>query len=144
MIMRGLASEFRKNELGLASGHFGILMCLSRRGPLKLTELAERLEVSLPTMSNSVSTLAGRGWVTRQRDPGDRRVALATLTAEGKQVLRKIGVQAQKHVAQSLVHLSEEECKQLSTGLRRLRESYLKVFEADEGIDRSHHRGSCL
>lgn len=144
MIMRGLASEFRKNELGLASGHFGILMCLSQLGPLNLSELAERLEVSLPTMSNSVSTLAGRGWVARQRDPGDRRVTLVMLTAEGREVLHTIGVKARAHVAQSLTHLSEEECRQLSTGLKWLRESYLKTFEADEGIDRSDHRGSCL
>jgi len=144
MVMRGLASEFRKNELSLASGHFGILMCLSQQGPLNLSDLAERLEVSLPTMSNSVSTLAGRGWVARQRDPGDRRVALVTLTEEGRQVLRKIGIQAQKHVSRSLVYLSEEECRQLLVGLRRLRESYLKAFEEDEGIDRSDRRGSCL
>lgn len=128
MIMRGLASEFRKNELNLASSHFGVLLCLSQ-GVHNLGELAEHLEVSAPTMSNTVGILVRRGWVKRRRDPNDRRVALISLTPEGEDILRQMGKRATDHIEENLADLSDQECKQLVTGLRKLRSSYKR----DEG-----------
>jgi DNA-binding MarR family transcriptional regulator len=44
-----------------------------RGGPLTVTELASRLELTLPTVSGVLAELDRAGFVSRQPDPADRR-----------------------------------------------------------------------
>ena len=73
-LMRMIAAEIRRVE-GIAPAQFGLLS-MAQRCPRSLGELAEKQGVSLPTMSNSVSVLAERGWVTRLPSKSDRRVMI--------------------------------------------------------------------
>ena len=73
LVMRTVAAELRAAGEMPAPAHFGLLSMLSVR-PRKLTELASAQGVSLPTMSNSISAMAERGWVRRTAPEGDRRV----------------------------------------------------------------------
>ena len=64
--MRTVAAELRAAGELPAPAHFGLLsMLASQSTALTLTELAARQGVSLPTMSNTVSAMVGRGWVRR-------------------------------------------------------------------------------
>lgn len=86
-------------------------------GPHNLSELASSQSVSLPTMSNTVSTLFERGWVTRRRSERDRRIVLIELSESGRGVLEKIRMKAEKKMEIILSSLSNEECDQLLLGL---------------------------
>lgn len=108
--MRTIASDWRHNEHSPDPGHFRVLLILTE-GPTNLSTLAAKLEVSLPTMSNSISTLVERGWVLRRRDPEDRRRLLIEITERGCGVLEHIRDVAQAHVCRALQDLSEEECE---------------------------------
>ncbi len=129
--MRSLASDWRHMEHSPNEGHFRALIVLAR-GATNLSDLANKLEVSLPTMSNTITTLSERNWVVRRRDPDDRRRVLVELTPEGCEVLEYIRDFAEEHVAQTLAPLSEEECESVVHSLLLLS----RVF--DDG------NGSCI
>ena len=56
----------------LSPRHVAALQQL-RGGPLTVTELASRLELTLPTVSGVLADLDRAGFVSRQPDPADRR-----------------------------------------------------------------------
>ncbi len=123
LVMRTVAAELRR--AGQAPSHFRLLAMLAHRAS-NLSELAEKHAVSLPTMSNTISTLVERGWVKRTQAAHDRRQVLIELTPAGRTVLAAIRRQAEAHVAELLAPLSQSERKTLLAGLAILRE----VFEA--------------
>src|SRR5262247_1418739 len=87
LVMRAVAAELRAAGELPAPAHFGLLSLLSDR-PRMLTELASIQGVSLPTMSNSISAMVGRGWVKRGTpDESDRRVVMIEVTATGRAAL---------------------------------------------------------
>lgn len=58
-------------------------------GGLTASELAERLGVSLPTVSESVKSLESKGLLTRAPDPRHPRASLLTPTARGRRAATK-------------------------------------------------------
>jgi DNA-binding MarR family transcriptional regulator len=56
---------------------------------LRMQDLAARAVLSRTRVSRIVTELEGQGLVARRADPDDRRAWLATLTAEGRAVLRR-------------------------------------------------------
>jgi hypothetical protein len=81
--MRTVAAELRAAGEMPAPAHFGLLTMLGNQ-PRTLTELALLQGVSLPTMSNSISTMVQRGWVKRSSPARDRRVVLIEVTPLGE------------------------------------------------------------
>ena len=55
---------------------------------LRMQDLAARAVLSRTRVSRIVTELADAGYVERREDPADRRAWLATLTAEGRAVLK--------------------------------------------------------
>jgi DNA-binding MarR family transcriptional regulator len=118
-LMGWLASDLRKAEPNLTPGHFYALLVLSE-GACNLSDLASRLEISLPTMSNTVSRLLDRGWVTSNRDAADHRRLLIAMTDQGWGVLEAISEGAQRKAQELLDSLPAEECRRVSDGLEIL------------------------
>jgi DNA-binding MarR family transcriptional regulator len=58
--------------------------------PLTVKELAERMGLSLPGASRAADALLKRGWLTRQEDEHDRRMKRLAITADGRDVLRRV------------------------------------------------------
>ena len=72
LVMRTVAAELRAAGELPAPAHFPLLHMLSEQ-PRTLSELAAFRGVSLPSMSSSVTTLVGKGWIRRvTRDAGGR------------------------------------------------------------------------
>jgi DNA-binding MarR family transcriptional regulator len=72
---------------GIESWEFDVLAALRRAGePYELSpgRLLRETLVTSGTMTNRVDRLAGRGFVERYPDPGDRRGVIVRLTREGK------------------------------------------------------------
>ncbi|MCZ7575056.1 MAG: MarR family transcriptional regulator [Ardenticatenaceae bacterium] len=92
-------------------------MAALHRGPRSLSELATLHEVSAPTMSRLISTLVERGWVLRERDPGDRRQVILRLTPEGEAVWNTMSERSIKHLAETLAELTPAEQAGLGTAL---------------------------
>ena len=62
-----------------------------RTGGIRLTELAERAQLSLAATSELVNDLAALGYLTRRPDPADGRAKLIDLTERGRRLLADAG-----------------------------------------------------
>lgn len=124
LVMRTVAAELRSAGELPAPAHFGLLSVLAAQPhPVTLTELAARQGVSLPTMSNSVTALVGRGWV-RRTVGADRRQTKIEVTSQGRATVTRVGRSAEAHLAELLTPLDDRARQQLRDGLGIL----LQVF----------------
>jgi DNA-binding MarR family transcriptional regulator len=130
LIGRSMALQMRQTEHGLLPAHLGVLGLLLRR-PHIMSELANELCVSLPSMSNSVSILADRGWVARVRDPRDRRRVLVEITDEGRAMLQEIKALTLGHLVYLLESLSDQDHDRVLDGLRALENCFGLVMDGD-------------
>ena len=89
--------------------------------------LAEQQEVSMATISNTISTLVEKGWVTRTPSNKDRRTVQVELTPEGKKTLMDIHDQLETRVSTLFASLTPGELCQLEDGLHILK----KMLEGD-------------
>jgi DNA-binding MarR family transcriptional regulator len=60
-----------------------------RDGPLGVSELASRLDLTLPTVSGVLADLDRAGFVTRQPDPADRRRTIVQITPAQSALIRQ-------------------------------------------------------
>lgn len=91
VLLRDLAQEVvRRVAAGLAEGGFGdvrpahtaVFQHIDAEGT-RLTDLAERAQITKQSMGYLVDYLEDRGYVERRPDANDRRVALICLTDRG-------------------------------------------------------------
>lgn len=136
LVMRTVAAELRAAGEMPAPAHFGLLLILSVR-PRMLSDLASQQGVSLPTMSNSISAMVGRGWVRRVAPEGDRRVVMIDVTPMGRAALERVSRAAEAHLAVVIAPLDVPARRRLVGGLGVLR----KVFAgAPACMPRQGHR----
>ncbi|MDA8292350.1 MAG: MarR family transcriptional regulator [Actinomycetota bacterium] len=65
-----------------------VLHSLSRRGPMRLSDLLATEQIKQPALTSLVSKLEAAGLVSRRPDPTDGRAALVSLTSAGETVVR--------------------------------------------------------
>lgn len=112
-----------RRDAGLSHFEYSVLSHLSEapEGTRRMGELAHLSAGSLPRLSQVVTRLEKRGLVRRSPDPRDGRVTLATLTAEGREVV--VGA-APGHVAEVrrtvLDPLTRAQVRQLAVIGRRI------------------------
>ena len=92
-------------------------------GPLRLSDLADRMGLSPPTASRSVDALYELGLVERVPDPDDRRALRIDLTGAGKKLLAERKAKAQAAFAPAVAALSASERATLSRLLHRMTEA---------------------
>ena len=71
-------------ELGVYRGQNFVLSALAEQDGLAQSELAEKLLVRPPTISNTLERMEAVGWIERRIDPQDRRISRVYLTEAGK------------------------------------------------------------
>ncbi len=86
-------------------------------GPLTLSALARKREVSLQAASEHVQTLVIRGWVERTPDMTDRRQSLLTLTDEGARQLAQVREHVASHFTPLIARLPAKEAQAIHQGL---------------------------
>lgn len=126
LVMRIIAAELRRAAPHFDPPHLRLLSMLAHC-PCNLGELAEKHVVSPATISNSITTLEERGWVKRTRSSDDRRVVLAELTPEGREVLTSVHEHTDLHLAELLTWLSDDEYDTLLAGLAVLRKAFSRI-----------------
>ncbi|MCA9958215.1 MAG: MarR family transcriptional regulator [Anaerolineales bacterium] len=126
MLMRIMAAEFRQMQRALLPAHLSVMFILSQ-GSCNLSELAEQLAVSPPTMSNTVSKLVADGLVARTRSEQDRRIVQITLTATGQTLLHEIVTSMVARVTELLTSLSTAELQTIDQGLAALQHAFTGI-----------------
>lgn len=112
LVIRGVAVN---RDLSLTSA--AALSSLDRLGAQRITTLAASEGVSQPSMTQLIQRLEQRGLVSRTSDPGDGRVALVSLTSEGRAALAARRERNAGTIAALLAGLPEEDVRTLADGL---------------------------
>lgn len=93
------------------------LSSLDRQGAQRITTLATAHGVSQPSMTQLVQRLEQRGLVARGSDPADGRVALVSVTTEGRAALAERRQRSAGRIAQLLGDLPERDVQALADAL---------------------------
>jgi DNA-binding MarR family transcriptional regulator len=96
------------------------MVTVEEHGPLRLSELARREAVSVPTMSRVLTALDEQGLVVRTPDPQDARGVLVTLSGEGKRRLAEVRSHRTALVARRLGRLDTVQRATLAAALPAL------------------------
>ncbi len=120
MLMRKIGADMRCVGGGLAPSHLGLLGMLSHQDH-SVSELANLQTVTLATMSNTIASLAERGYLERVTPAHDRRVVQVSITPAGRQILADVHRLYEQRICELLDGLSPEELTQLDGGIRILR-----------------------
>ena len=102
---------------------FQLLGLLHDRGAMAQRELGETMGVDPSILVTLLNPLEIDGFVSRERDPADRRRHVVTLTADGRRCLES-AMRAQREAEDALfAGLGDDQRQQLSAVLVALRES---------------------
>jgi DNA-binding MarR family transcriptional regulator len=105
---------------GLSHGLLSTMAVIAKRGPLRLTDLAQLEGVSAPSMTRTVAELEARGYVVRSPDPVDgRAVLIAAADAGTAAVLDARSTRAQL-VAELLATLDTTDAAAIAAALPAL------------------------
>ena len=99
------------------------LMCmfaLAEHHQIRPSALAENLYVDLSTASRQLAALEAEGWVTRERDPDDRRAFLVRMTDEGRRVLHANMAARRAKLAELLTDWTEDDRRDFARLLGQL------------------------
>lgn len=100
---------------GLTPNQYNVLRILRGAGAAGCSsaEIGGRMVTRDPDLTRLLDALAGRGWLTRERDTRDRRVVLSRITPSGKALLKRLDrPMAAIHVRQ-LSHVGKAHLKVL-------------------------------
>jgi DNA-binding MarR family transcriptional regulator len=88
LVMRMIRREMRRRRSeGLSVPEFRAMIFLSRQPLASLTEVADHLGVTTPTVCALIDALVARNLVCREDSSVDRRKIVLTLTPEGQSIL---------------------------------------------------------
>ena len=113
------ARHLRSTEAGegLTPTELSILATISRRGSLRLTELAEIERVNPTMLSRIAGRLAEARLISREADADDRRAARVEATPAGRALHDRIRAQRRASLAAHLDELPEEDVHKLLDAL---------------------------
>ena len=96
------------------------LRAVGRLGPVSVGALSRAVSLSQPTVTGILVRLERAGLVRRERDAGDRRAVLSTITPQGGKLLREAPSLLQDRFVRELSRLEAWEQTQILSTLQRI------------------------
>jgi DNA-binding MarR family transcriptional regulator len=113
-----------------------VIACIGQHGPINVTTLADRIELSKGTVSKVSTKLLKEGWIRKTQLNDNKKEIYFRLTPSGKKLFfvhEQLHVKAQHQLYQFLERYSPEELNVL----KRLLSDGVGFFEAMERQDKS-------
>lgn len=101
-----------------------LLKCLANEGPMRSSELADRIESDPSTVSRQVAGLVKDGLLERRADPVDGRACLLVLTAQADVVLSEHNDIRLQHFTRMLSDWNERDLRKFASLLARFTHDY--------------------
>ena len=108
------------SQVGLNPGQPKILTILDGMGSCRQKDLANQCDIEPATVSRLLDGMEEMGLARREADLEDRRAVRVTITAEGKEMRRRMGAYMDAQERQALAGFSPEEQEQLKAYLARV------------------------
>lgn len=96
-------------ETHLPGSQSHLVFTLARRGPLKMSEIAQILGLTAGAVTAASDRLIDNGYVTRIRDKKDRRIVYLGITEEGKEMLQQLRAVGRTKMTEAFRHISDVE-----------------------------------
>ena len=120
-IIQSIRVEMRRGHgSDLSISQFRTLRFIQRNPDSSLTDLADQLGLSLPSVSKLVDGLVKKELISRQESPTDRRQLTLVLTRNGESIINSARASAKANLANILSCLSNEELKTVHQALELL------------------------
>ncbi|WP_399217328.1 MarR family transcriptional regulator [Streptomyces sp. SAJ15] len=100
------------------------LMLLDRYGDMRMSKLAELLDIDISVTSRHVAHIEARGWIERLPDPQDGRSRLLRATTDGEALLAQVTARYVDVLAERLGDWSDDDVGRLNELLVRLRAGF--------------------
>jgi DNA-binding MarR family transcriptional regulator len=113
----------------LGDRHISTLVSLAVAGPATVSELAERMDMSLAHASLVVGELAGAGLVERHHDERDRRRIIVSLSEKAKPAVAEMRNRHAAPLRRFLADLDDDEADRFISQLTTL----VAYLRGDEG-----------
>jgi DNA-binding MarR family transcriptional regulator len=122
VVMRTIRAELRRHRTAdLSIPQFRTLAFIDRNADASLSDVAEHIGLTLPSISKIVEGLVVRKFVTRQTHPVDRRRLTLALTARGLTALQTSREAARACLAEDLASLTERQRETITQAMEILR-----------------------
>lgn len=99
--------------------------------PVKPSEVAKKLGVTLPAVSHHINALEKSGYIERVQDPNDKRVLRINLTQQGKEIEEVLKQKFFKGLYDMVEFLGEEDSDELIRLMRKVAD-YLETHVVEE------------
>lgn len=120
------SSYFLSKTTTGSRGQSWVLSNLMERTTMTQKEMLEQLKIQPASLSETLTKLDRKGFITKEKDTKDRRVTVITITEAGREEYKR---QALGKVTELFQGLNEEECQMLHALLRKLMDSWKKQYE---------------
>jgi DNA-binding MarR family transcriptional regulator len=106
---------------------FEVLANIERRGPLRLSNLVQRMGVDQSTISRQIRPLEELGLIARSEDPDDRRAVWLSTTEVGQAVILRVRKRVNRNVEAALASWSSDDRADLGRLLDKFRASVIEL-----------------
>ena len=131
IVMRSIRAELRRHRTAdLSIPQFRTLAFIDRNADASLSDVAEHIGLTLPSMSKIVEGLVVRKFVTRQTARDDRRRMTLALTARGLTALQASRDATRACLAEDLAGLTERQRETITQAMEILRPVFTPQGEA--------------
>ena len=110
-------------HMDLTAGQLRALLLFYTKGPVRMSDIAATLGVSTATATGVMDRMVERGIVTRESDPGDRRIVLCRMSPEGERLVSGLWLAWMGRGEQMLRALDREKLLAVKTMLSALLEA---------------------
>jgi DNA-binding MarR family transcriptional regulator len=117
-----MATAASREHSHVSANRAGVMWQLRERA-MRSGDLAQRCAMTAPALTELVDSLTREGFVRRLEDPGDRRVVLVELTAQGRRELDRHREVMKRGVAAFLARVPADKRARLRAALSDLNES---------------------
>ena len=141
-VMRAIRAEMRRQRIhGLSVPQFRTLAYLNYNQGVSLSDAAEFIGLTLPSMSKLVEGLVARQLVRREIPPEDRRRVTLTLTPAGSLAFQLAHEATEAYLARQLAGLPAEQKALVSQAMQILRPLFTPGQEIESELDRQDKNG---
>ena len=125
LVMREIRKQLRRHGAReLSVPQFRTLLFVNRHEGASLSNVAEHIGLTLPSMSKLVDGLVMRDFIVRRTHQDDRRRMTLALTERGETTLRQARERTHAYLTERLSSFSETERGTVARGMRILKEVF--------------------
>ena len=127
LAMRSIRAQLRKSgAIEVSIPQFRTLVFISRHSGASLSDAADHIGLTLPSMSTMIDGLVTRNLVIRRTDPHDRRRMTLTLTERGRTTLRGARESTLTYLSELVRNIPTSDRATLVRGMQILKSIFTK------------------